>query len=378
MTIQRLLCVSAAVGTLLTVGATSSRSLSAQQATTPPAARRDWPTADALKARRIAAEQRALFSSEAPLPITLTADFKAVNRDRNPKSTKLFPATVSVAKRDGSIARLPVQVRTRGHSRRLARTCSFAPLRIVFDPATTAGTIFEGHRALKLGTHCREADLYEQYMPREYVAYRIFNLLTPRSFRARLVDASYVEEGSGKKLAERQGLFIEDDDDVARREEGRISDAEKVVFARLERDTLTMMTLFEYMIGNTDVSIYAQHNARIIEKPNVALFYPVPYDFDYSGLVNARYAVPARVLNLTSVTDRAYMGPCRTLPELEPYFQRFREIRPKIAQVVAGVPGLSEGYRKDALEFLDGFYETIDRPKAAKEAFVDRCNKGGM
>src|SRR5689334_20773519 len=133
-----------------------------------------WPSAEQLRARRVAAEGRALFTNEAPLAITLTSDFKAVQRDRNPESTKLFPA----------------------------------PLRVEFDPQTTAGTVFEGHRALKLGTHCREADLFEQYMPREYVAYRILNLLTPRSFRARLVDASYINAPDGKKLAERQGLFI--------------------------------------------------------------------------------------------------------------------------------------------------------------------------
>ena len=374
MTIERRLSSTLAAVLLCLAGLAPA----AAQTPAPPAGPRPWPDAAAMRARRLAAEQRPLFTTETPLPITLSADFKAVNRDRNPKSTKLFPATLSVARKDGTVATLPVQIRTRGHSRRLTQTCSFAPLRIQFDPATTAGTVFEGHRALKLGTHCRAADLYEQYMPREYVAYRIYNLLTPRSFRARLVDASYVDAESGKKLEERQALFIEDDDDVARRAEGRISDQEKLVFARLERDALTLMTLFEYMIGNTDVSIYALHNARVIERPNVALFYPVPYDFDYSGLVNARYAVPAKVLNLTSVTERAYMGPCRTLPELEPYFAQFQAIRPQVAGIINGVPGLSAGYRKDALEYIDEFYETLTKPRAAKEAFIDRCNKAGM
>ncbi len=374
---QRVVSSLAVVAAFCLFGSASAPSLVAQTPATPPAPR-EWPTADAMRARRIAAEQRPLFATDAPLTITLTSDFKAVNRDRNPKSTTLFPATIAVAKRDGSVATLPVQIRTRGHSRRLQRTCSFAPLRIEFDPQTTAGTIFEGHRALKLGTHCRADDLYEQYMPREYVAYRIFNLLTPRSFRARLVDASYIDRASGEKIAERQALFIEDDDDVARRAEGRITDAEKLVFARLERDTLTLMTLFEYMIGNTDVSIYAQHNVRVIERPGVGLFYPVPYDFDYSGLVNARYALPATVLNLTSVTERAYMGPCRPLAELEPYFEQFRAVRPKIMDIVASVPGLSENYRKDAAKYLGNFYETIEKPRQAREAFLDRCNKAGM
>jgi hypothetical protein len=377
MTMRRVLHITAAFATLCALFLSSDRPIAAQ-APAAPAAPRQWPSADVIRQRRSAAEARPLFTSELPLPITLAADFKAVQRDRNVESSKVFPATLSVARQDGSIARLPVQIRTRGHSRRLQRTCSFAPLRIQFDTATTVGTIFEGQRALKLGTHCREADLYEQYMPREYLAYRIFNLLTPRSFRARLVDASYINADNGEKLAERQALFIEDDDEVARRHEGRITEARKLVFSRLERDTLTLMTLFEYMIGNTDVSIYEQHNARIIEKQGVGLFYPVPYDFDYSGLVNARYAVPAKVLNLTSVTERAYMGPCRPLAELEPYFAQFKAVKPKVMEILAAVPGLSEGYRKDATNYLEKFYETIEKPRQAKEAFVDRCNKVGM
>ncbi|MEQ1870838.1 MAG: hypothetical protein ABL961_12530 [Vicinamibacterales bacterium] len=375
---RTLLSIAIPAALVIALGLPSPRVGAQTQAPPHAPATPEWPSAEQLRARRIAAEERALFSSDGTLAITLTSDFKSVQRDRDPKSTTLFPATLSVANRDGSIAALPVRIRTRGHVRRMLRTCSFAPLRVEFDPQTTAGTVFEGQRALKLGTHCRDADLFEQYMPREYVAYRIFNLLTPRSFRARLVDASYVDQGTGKKIAERQALFIEDDDDVARRMGGRSVDMEKLVFTRLERESLTLMTLFEYMIGNTDVSIYALHNARLIQLPNVALFYPVPYDFDYSGLVNARYAVPAKPLNLTSVLERAYMGPCRPLNELEPFFERLRAVRERAMDIVDTVPGLSESYRKDARKYLDAFYTTINTPRRARAAFVDRCNKVGM
>ncbi len=337
-----------------------------------------WPDADALKARQLAAEGRPLFATETPLAFTLAGDFKAVNRDRNPNSTKTFPATLTVARADGSPVAIPVQIRTRGHSRRLQQTCGFAPLRIEFDAEKTAGTVFEGHRSLKLGTHCRDVDLYEQYTPREYAAYRIFNLLTPRSFRARLADASYVDAATQKPVASRLGLFTEDDDDVARRMGGRITDAQKVTFRRVDAETITLLTLFEYMIGNTDVSMYVQHNIRIVETPSNVL-YPVPYDFDYSGLVNARYAIPAKMLNLTSVLERSYMGPCRTTAEFEPAFARLRAVREQVLAVFDAVPGLDAGYKKDAQKYIAKFYEIIDKPGDAKRAFIDGCNaRAGM
>src|SRR5204862_7244728 len=169
-------------------------------------------TAERRLDRQRAATQRALFASEEPIPITLIADFKAVNRDRSPESTKVFPATLVVAGRNGGEDRINVNIRTRGHSRRLSTTCTFAPLRIEF-PEKTAGTVFEGHKSLKLGTHCRDVDSYEQYVYREYLAYKIFNRITARSFRARLASATYVDVSNNKPFSSRSGLFIEDDDD---------------------------------------------------------------------------------------------------------------------------------------------------------------------
>jgi hypothetical protein len=332
-----------------------------------------WPDAQTLTSRRLAAEGRPLFATDTPLEFTLTADFKTVNKDRNPNSTKTFPATITVKSDAGAETSIPVQIRTRGHVRRLQQTCSFAPLRIEFPADKVAGTVFEGHKNLKLGTHCRDADLYEQYVPREYAAYRIFNLMTPRSFRARLASASYVDAATSKPLGNRRALFIEDDDDVARRMEGRIENRPKVTFRMVDSETVTLMTLFEFMIGNTDASMYANHNIVLVDTPG-RITYPVPYDFDYSGLVNARYAVPSSLLNLTSVRERAYVGPCRTAAEFEPIFERMRAVKAAVMKLFDDIPGLDAGYRKDAQGYVEKFYDIIGKPGDVKKAFVDGCN----
>ncbi len=367
-----------AIGVLLTGVVAALGASGPPQAGSSAQAAQSWPDAAALRTRRLAAENRPLFSTHTPLEFTLTANFKTVNRDRNPESTKTFPATLTVQGRNGSPAAIPVQIRTRGHSRRLVRTCTFAPLRIEFPAGKADGTVFEGHKALKLGTHCRDADLYEQYVPREYAVYRIFNLMTPRSFRARLADVSYVDAETNKPIQARQGLFIEDDDDVARRLEGRIDDRQKVTFRMVDADTITLMALFEYMIGNTDASMYLQHNIRLVNTPGNVL-YPVPYDFDYSGLVDARYAIPSKQFNLTSVRQRAYLGPCRTPADLEPFFVRLHAVKDDVMALFDEIPGLDPGYRKDAKSYLGKFYEIISKPGDAKKAFVEGCNgRAGM
>ena len=360
-------------GALTMVGSAQSKTAAPAPAKAPKDPNAPFPDEATIAERKKAAEGRALFNADTPLEFTLTADFKAVNKDRNPNSTKVFPATMTVGDKT-----FPLNIRTRGHVRRMSQTCTFAPLRLEFDNDKTKGTIFEGHKNLKLGTHCRDADLFEQYVPREYSAYRIYNLLTPRSFRARMAKATYVDEATKKPIGNRMALFIEDDDDVARRMEGRAIETQKLVFRQTDFDTATLMTIFEYMIGNTDMSMYLLHNVILVQTPK-KVTYPVPYDFDYSGLVDARYAIPAKQFNITSVRDRIYRGPCRTAADLQPFFDKFNEIKPKVMELYDTIPGMEPGFRKDAQKYLEGFYSTISKPGDVKKAFIDDCNnRAGM
>jgi hypothetical protein len=344
-------------------------SLSAQQ---------PWPDADTLAKRKANSEKLPLFADAAPLDFTLIADFKAIQADRNPASTKLFPATIQVAARDGSVRLQELQVRTRGHSRRSFNTCDFAPLRIEFPKDKMKGTVFEDQEAIKLGVHCREGVReFEQYVLREYAAYRIYNLLTPQSFRARLARVTYVNAATRQPISTRFGMFIEDDDDVAKRMGGRIT-VEKTDLARLDRDAFTRATLFEYAIGNVDMSLITFHNFVAVQLP-AGVVYPVPYDFDYSGLVNAAYAAPAPGLGITTVRERLFRGPCRTREELQPFFDSFKSIRAGVQIIYDSLPELFDaGSKKKAIGYLDGFYKTIDKPGDVKKAFIDKCLKRGL
>lgn len=336
-----------------------------------------WPTAAQLATRRRDAETRRLFQTAEPLSFTIVSDFKAIDRDRNPASTKTFPGTISIVDAAGNTVTRPLKLRGRGHSRRNPKVCDFVPLRLEFDKNEIKGTEFDGHSALKLGTHCRSVAVFEQYVLREYTAYRIMNLLSPRSFRVRLARGTYIDSTSQKTLGTRWAMFAEDDDDVARRQEGRITDQPQMLFRHMNADYLGLMTMFEYMIGNTDVSIATQHNVKVVETPaNVR--YPVPYDFDYSGLVNTTYAVTDKIFNLQSVRQRLYRGPCRTPEELEGTFARFRSVRADIYKLYDEQPAFTEASRQDARKFLDGFYQTIDRPDEVKRVFIDGCVKPGM
>lgn len=232
-----------------------------------------WPDADTLSKRRTDAENRPLFQSAEPLNFTIESDFTAVNKDRDPNSTKQYPAVITINGLNGQSQSVALNVSPRGHVRRMAITCSFVPLRLVFKKDATKGTALEGpFTELKLVTHCQSSKEHEQFILREYLTYKLSNILTPHSFRARLAKVTYVDSKNHKTITTRYGIILEDDGDVAKRMEGRKVSLERTVFKDLDSDTLAHMMLFEFMIGNTDYSIYALHNVVLIQTPTRTLY----------------------------------------------------------------------------------------------------------
>jgi hypothetical protein len=347
-----------------------------------------WPEPDVVHARRVDAEQRHLFAETEPFPFTLQGDFKAINKDRNPESKNDYPGLLTFDGPGGPTL-LHVKLRPRGHFRRRATSCEFIPVRVEFEKAEVKGTIFDGQKTLKLVTHCNNDKVYEQYILREYAVYRVMNLLTPMSFRARLAHPSYVQgkpgdavradsAGAAKPFQTRIGMFIEDQDDVARRAEARVMEIPRVTFKELEQDPLSVVMVFEYMIGNTDFSIFALHNVKLLRTQDRKV-YVVPYDFDLSGLVHTSYAAPTPGLGQLTVRDRVYRGPCRPETEIQPILERFRAHKDEVFAVYDSLRDLDADYRNDAKDYLQQFYSTITKDSGVRKTFVSgQCSTKGL
>jgi hypothetical protein len=335
-----------------------------------------WPDADTLASRRLDAESRRLFQTDEPLPFSLKADFKAINEDRDPASTKTHPGILSV-QQGGSTLAIPVELRPRGVLRRQPRICDQEPLRIDFprdERPKLLNTPFEGLKDVKLVLHCRDTDEYEQFVLREYLTYKALTLVTPRSLRARLGRGTYVDQQKGRTLAMRYAFFLETEEDVARRMGGRVAPLAGTRFVDQDRETLILMSLFQFMIGNTDYSLLGPHNLFLVETPSNTL-YPVPHDFDVTGIVNPPYAVPDRHLGIQSLTERLYRGPCTTEAELEPLVARFRARKAGILRLFENQKGLTTASVDAVRDFLGDFFSLIDSPGRVKRKLIDTCNK---
>jgi hypothetical protein len=336
-----------------------------------------WPSAEVLAQRRVASETLPLFASHEPFELTLSSDFKALNKDRNPESKKRYPGELRVTNAAGALVKLPVQLSARGHLRRMARTCDYVPIRIEFPKTGVGGTVFARQEALKLVVQCAKGSDFEQYLLKEYLAYRLSNVITHKSFRARVAKVNYVDHATGQSTGTRHAMFIEDETDVARRMEGRVVALPRLLFKDVASDTLMPMMMFEYMIGNTDFSIYALHNVRLVQRPDKSI-HPVPYDLDITGLVHPPYAAPDRALMISSVRDRLYRGPCKRPEQVDPHVANFTAKKEILLAMPDSIPGLDKSSRQDTKSYLEDFFSAIKTTKDAKRIFVDCADKSTM
>ncbi|HEV7780025.1 MAG TPA: hypothetical protein VGO58_02110 [Chitinophagaceae bacterium] len=311
------------------------------------------------------------FTDQAMIDITLTTDIRKL---QNQKGEDVFQeASVSCRFPDSSVIEEPVMVAARGHFRR--EYCNIPPVMIDFSNAGSPKLSPLGKLKLVIG--CGTSGNDEQLLIREYLAYKIYNILEPKSFRVRLVKVSYRDTRSKMKAFSQYAFLIEDDNDMAARN-GCIKKAKaQYLTENTDRELMTKVAVFEYLISNGDWSVPNNHNTRLIyEKKNPgALPYVVPYDFDHSGFVNASYALPNELLGTETVTERVYRGFPRSMEELQQTFAIFRDKKQAIMGVINNCTYLQSRSKKEVTEYLEEFYKTINDKKQVQFIFIDNARK---
>lgn len=313
-----------------------------------------------------------LFASHDVLDFTLVADFEMLDDDRaevNPER----PALLRLAGPGGAPVELALEVRTRGNFRLRRSTCDFPNLRLDFPPGSSAQpTVFAGQKELKLVGHCRDSREYDQNTLEEYLVYRLYNLLTEESFRVRLARVTYRDVRGKEDPVTRHAFLIEDVDMLATRLGGLPIEVQGVRPHDLDGLASARVELFQYMIGNTDFSIVNFHNAELIRRPD-GTYHPVPYDFDFSGLVDAPYATPAAILGTRSVRERVYRGFCRPGVDAPALFDAFLALREASARTFREQPELEPKRADSAIRYLDEFFRIIESPRARQALIERRC-----
>ncbi|MBI1361226.1 MAG: hypothetical protein GC155_13195 [Alphaproteobacteria bacterium] len=314
-----------------------------------------------------AIEPQPLFATSEPIRLTIKGPIGKLPRKGSDDVTE--PGSLIV--QGSATETLAIELSTRGLTRRKDDVCSFPPLRVEFVEKPPADSLFKGQKRLKLVTHCQSKASFQQYVLLEYAAYRMYNVLTPVSFDVRLATIDYVDN-SGRLVTTRVGYFIEDVDDVAKRNGlKRLRTNDALAIAQLNPHDAERFAIFQYMIGNLDWAMTAGpagadccHNSRPFGQAGaITNLTPTPYDFDFSGMVDAPYAVPPDSINLASVRIRKYRGFCRHNEQASGVAAELIAQKAAILGVLDETPQLDEASRKKARAYLTGSFDQIGKPQ---------------
>ncbi len=314
-----------------------------------------------------------LFENSELLEVKLSGPLSAIIKNRKVRSE--YPFTLSTG--DDMIN---LNVRIRGKSR--IDLCRFPPLRLNFRGASIVDTIFSGQEKVKLVTHCKgNNDRTENYLLNEYTAYRIFNLISDKSYRVRLLKITFEDTDGKTSNLDRPyfGFVIESGRELAKRLGGGPADITRVRYSLLDSHQIALIYVFQYLIANTDWALVRMRSdescCHNIDVMGIAgRLVPIPYDFDFSGLVNARYAAPDPALNLQRVTQRRYRGYCKSsIESVNAALGEIRALENEIMAVSRDVPALDEGILNRRVLFLDRFFEEAKNAENLLRRFERQC-----
>lgn len=322
------------------------------------------------------AAENPLFQSTEALSVVIELPVRDVLRDAEQRRT--VPGLLRFTDADGAEIILDVELTTRGNSR--LEQCSYPPLKLDLKRSQVASTAFAGQNKLKLVTQCSGSAASLRYLDQEYIIYRAYNLLSKYSLRVRRLDVTFRDSVGRRRDELHPGFFIESDGEVAARLGMTPVEATVVDIRQLDAGQLSIFTLFQYMIGNTDWSVLKGpgtekccHNGEVIAPPGSDTGWVVlPYDFDQSGVINASYAFPSDKLPIRSVRQRLYRGFCSSNAHLGSTIALFNEKRSAIEQLFIDSPNGTKAH-KAAIDYLESFFRIVNDPEKMQHELLDRC-----
>lgn len=279
-------------------------------------------------------------------------------------SSEYQTATVSCRSGDDVFLSAEIEIRSRGITRK--SICDFPPVMLKMPKKDVLARGWLEHNNIKLVTHCQDNEGADQLVMREYVSYRLFNTVTDSSFRVKLVHVTYKDINEAVDPIEEVGFLIEPNDEMAQRLGGVITEEEEKIKS-INRDQYKKLVVFQYMIGNTDWNLSRRHNIRMVVTDQDESPIPVPYDFDYCGLVNAPYASPHPMLQINTVRERLFQWRGSLEEDFSGVIESFNNQRNAYYSLIQNTAHLEDDSKKDMAAYLDQFYVTLNDEEVFKQ-----------
>lgn len=296
-----------------------------------------------------------LFDETSPMCITLTLDLKRFQREKH--KGEYMPVCFHYELNDTMLLEKTMRIKARGNFRR--SHCNLAPFWLNLRETNVKDENLQNIKRIKIVTHCKGSKSYEEYVLKEYLCYKIYNIISPVSFRVRLVRMKYVDTGRDNRVTEGWAFMIEPQEMLAERNDAQLVKKDDLAMRLMRPFEMDVMALFQYMIGNADYSVAGRQNIKILgfPGPGIQRYSPVPYDFDYSGFVDTYYAIPGDNLGIRSVRERYYLGLCREDEAYIAAIEHINQYRDEILQLVEDLEYLDPKSKKNAIAYLQEYFK---------------------
>jgi len=293
-------------------------------------------------------------SGEQVISITIKANFDTIIAKKY--TADYHDATLEVKDSEET---WDIKMRTRGRYRR--RICDFPPIKLEFSKKDLTAKGLSRIDDLKLVTHCSSDVTSDNYVLREAMAYGLYNILTPKSFKHQVVKLTYVNTGKRRYKIKRYGIIIEDEKAVAQRLGGMPVDTFGLAWENIQTQSIELAACYQYMIGNTDWDIPMQRNLKFVYNKGKEEFIAIPYDFDMSGLVNPTYGIPNPDLPIATLQDRYYLGLLKPTQETIAILASKKD---DLLKYCKNYKLLNGSHRSEVLRFIESFYDDLEKGTA--------------
>jgi hypothetical protein len=318
-----------------------------------------------------------LFLDRTLLSLEIVAPFARISNERDKDNE--YAGVLHYTDDTGQAHQLEIKLSVRGNSRLQRRTCTQPPLWVNFRKQEVEGTLFEHQDKLKLVLQCRESPSYRNFLVKEELAYQLHNALSDISFQTRMAEVRYSDAESGD-IDTSLAFFIEHQDRLAQRTKLENTDIHQIEQHTLDPVLSTQASLFMYMIANVDYSFVIGdpdeddccHNAKLLQDQN-GRYYPVPYDFDVSGFVDATYAEPLRRLGQRNLRDRVYRGFCVEDNVMQQALAGFHENQEHFSSIIGNSPHLDQRSATRAMAFVEQFFDIINETRQFEREILGEC-----
>lgn len=283
--------------------------------------------------------------------LTLEVDLTTIIEQK--KTNNYFPAILTTE--SGEVFRL--EVKPRGKYRR--KKAELPPLKLKFSNKALQAAGFDTLNEIKLVMPWSDKPESDELIVREYLAYRMFEHLTKACVKARLIKLNLRNTHVEKSRMSMYAILVEDDENTVARLNGQLVERYGLPADSMVMNQAALVAVFEYMIGNTDWDVSMMRNVRLVRPNDTDNVWIIPYDFDFSGLVNAPYASPSSESGLRLVRERFLMANGIPADALKKATQVIKSAKEELVTICRS-KHLSRPATSDMINFLESFFVNID------------------